>query len=373
MSDTYGDSEIKINVRAPDGTNVGRLETYTQLDAIKKDMDVGSWSVQCPTTDLSEVLGSPGYGIQVKIDDDEFLAGPTSIIEDDFSIDGATQIISGLSDETRLWEYLCYPSPPPFTSDDYDDQNDIAEVVMKHYVTYNLLDDTRKPSAVAQIAVAPNLGRGLVVPISARFETVGDKLVSIATTGGNLGFQIRELTFDVFERADRSADQIFSKESGNLLQFQSKRTRPTANRILCGGSGEGTARIIDIGSDDASAVIWGAYIETFRDRRDTSDLAQLAQSIAEEIAKGAEQNTLTLRTIDLPDRTYGVDWNLGDTVTAQGIVGTVKQVQLTVNDKGRVIVPQVNSASSVSAAAVLRAYDELRAVRRRISYLERTV
>lgn len=367
------DSEIRVNVRKPDGTNEGRLEIYTQLDAIKKDMDVGSWSIQCPTTDISEVLGSPGYGIQIKIDDDEFLAGPTSTIEDDFSIGGATQIISGLSDETRLWEYLCYPSPPPFTSDDYDDQNDVAEVVMKHYVTYNLLDDTRKPAAVAQIRIAPNLGRGLVVPVSARFETVGDKLVSIATTGGNLGFGIKNLTFDVFERADRSADQVFSKESGNLLQFQSKRTRPTANRIICGGSGDGMARVIEIGSDDVSAATWGAYIESFRDRRDTSDTTQLAQSIAEEIAKGAEKNTLTLRTIDLPNRRYGTDWNLGDTVTAQGIVGAVKQVQLTVNDKGRVIVPQVNSASSVAAASILRAYDELRAVRRRISYLERTV
>ena len=364
-------SEVRVFVRASDGSRVGQLDTFTQLDAIKKDLDVGSWSISCPTTDLSEVLGSPGYGIQVKLDTEEFIAGPSSLIQNDWTSDGATSVISGLSDESRLWEYLAYPSVFPFGADDYDNQSGIAEVVMKHYVTYNLGDASRKPSSVAAVAVAPNLNRGPSGTWQARFETVGDKEVEIATYA-NLGFAIKDLTFDVFTRADRSADQVFSLGSGNLIQFSYKRTRPTSNRIICGGSGDGTSRVFRRGADDTSATTWGAYIETFRDRRDTADTSQLDQSIAEEIAKGAEKNALTLRTIDIPHRTYGVDWNLGDTVTAEGVVGTVKQVQLTVNDKGQVIVPLVNSATAVAAPAILRAYDELRAVRRRIAYLERT-
>lgn len=365
-------SEVRVFVRNPDGTPYGQLDTFTQLDCIKKDLDVGSWSISCPTTDLSEVLGSPSYGIQVKLDDEEFIAGPTSIIENDWTASGATSVISGLSDESRLWEYLAYPSVFPFTANAWDVQSGIGEVVMKHYVAYNLQDVSRKPAAVAAIGIAPNLNRGFSGYWQARFETVGDKLVEVASYA-RLGFQIKNLTFDVFERADRSADQVFSLSSGNLIQFSYKRTRPTANRIICGGSGDGLARVFRRGSDDTAATDWGAYIESFRDRRDTADTGQLDQSIAEELAKGAEKNALTLRTIDIPHRTYGVNWNLGDTVTAEGVVGTVKQVQLTVNDKGQVIVPLVNSATAIAAPAILRAYDELRAVRRRIAYLERTV
>lgn len=371
MSGTL-DGTVRIFVRNPDGTKYRQLDTFTQLDCIKKDLDVGSWSLSCPTTDLSQVLATPGYGIQVLLDETEFLAGPTTQIQDDRSASGATSIISGVSDESRLWEYLCYPSAPPFTANAYDVQPGIGEVVMKHYVSYNLQNTSRKPAAVAAIGVAPNLNRGYSGYWQARFETVGDKLVEVASYA-NLGFQIKNLTFDVFARTDRSADQVFSLESGNLLQFTYKRNRPTANRIICGGSGDGTSRVFEIGADTTSANLWGAYIESFRDRRDTAVTTQLDQSIAEEIAKGVEKNALTLRTVDLPNRQFGVNWNLGDTVTAEGIVGTVKQVQLTVNDKGQVIVPLVNSATTVTAAAILRAYDELRAVRKRLAYLERTV
>jgi hypothetical protein len=249
----------------------------------------------------------------------------------------------------------------------------VAETVMKHFVTYNVLDSSRKPSATPALTVGTNLARGTSVKTQARFETVGDKLVAISSTGGGLGFQVKDLVFDVYQPTDRSAAQVFSLDAGNLLSFKSKRTRPTANRIICGGSGDGTARVFRIGANSTSADLWGAYVESFRDRRDTSDTTQLDQSIGEELVKGAEKIELTLRTIDVPNRAYRTDWNLGDIVTAQGVQGTVNQVQLTLNDKGQVIMPSVNSAGSLAVSAVLSAYDQLRQLRKRVAYLERTV
>lgn len=368
----------RVFVHEPDGSKYGQLDVFTQVDAIDRDMAAGSWSITGPTTDTMRALATPGWRVRIMFDDEEFLAGPNNVDEDTADIDNpsGTTTVSGFSDSARLWEYLCYPSLPLFTTVGWDEQWDVAETVMKHFVRYNLLDDSRKPAGVAQFMVAPDLGRGFSLPVRARFDNLGDKLVSIATTGGNLGFDIKNRIFDIYDRADRSREVVFSFGTGNLIQYKRKRTRPTANRIVCGGSGEGTARVFKIGQDDDSAETWGAYIESFRDRRDTSDDSdggEMDQSIQEELVKGAEKNELTLRTIDLPGRTYRKNYNKGDIVTAQGIVGRVGQVQLTLNDKGLVILPSVNSSNTANAEAILRVYDMLLAQRRRLAHLERSL
>src|SRR5690606_39291825 len=85
---------------------------------------------------------------------------------------------------------------------------------------------------------------------------------------------------------------------------------PTCTAAIVAGQGEGTARTIIERAVAASP--WGR-IESFVDRRDTDDMAELRAAGDSALAEGAERTDLAAEAIDLPDPRlprYGRDYDI---------------------------------------------------------------
>lgn len=363
----------QILVRRPDGDFEGELEMYNQLDAIPRFANVGSWSLQAPATPLALQLGEPGWGISYVRNGKTIISGPQTLKELKFDSLTNTVIASGLSDLVKVSDKLVWPSAYPFNADDYDDENDYAERLIKYYVQHNATDPLREVSGVATIAIAPNLNRGTIIPAHGRFQNLLEFVQGMALVGGNLGFDIIDNVFDVYEPVNRSAEQVFSVESGSVLDVNTKTYAPTATRVIVAGSGEGTARAFVKVEDNVAAERWGRHIEVFVDARDTDDPAVLTSRGTEALLKGAEKTTLVVTPIDVANRTFVEDWYLGDTASdGQGLAGVITEVHITEDQSGELVKPKLDSANTATAQSTLRAFDAIRRVATRTLNLERS-
>lgn len=365
----------QILVRRPDGTYEGELTHWDQFDAIPRFANVGSWSVKAPLTDLSAKLGLPGWGIRYVRGGKTIISGPQTLRELKYDASDNTIIASGLSDLVKLSRTLVWPSPYPFTADDYDDEGpDDAESLIKYYVDRNINDPLRMPVGVPELLMAANQGRGTSVSEHGRFQNLLDFVRGLALAGGNLGFDIIDNEFDVYEPRDRTAEQVFSVESGSVLDIDSKTSAPTATRVICAGGGEGTARAFVKVEDDDAAEEWGGHIEVFVDARDTTDTAILAKRANEALMKGAGKTELVVTPIDRPNRTFVEDWYLGDKASdGHGLSGTITEVHLTVDGSGELIKPKLDSSNTATAAGVMKAFDAIRELKNRTLNIERSL
>lgn len=363
----------QILLRGPDGVLADEIEAYNQIDWIPRFRDVGSWSLQAPNTPKALQLGEPGWGIVYKRNDKTIISGPQTLRELKFDANTNTVIASGLSDLVHISDKLVYPSPYPFTADDYDDEGpDDAETLIKYYLSVALADASRRATGTAEILIAPNLNRGTLKSEHGRFQNLLEFIQGLALVGGNLGFDILDNTFDVYEPVDRTAEQVFSIESGSVTSITSKTLAPTCTRVIAAGGGEGTARTFERVIDAALETRWGRVIEAFIDTRDTTDSGIMLARANEALMKGAERTELTIVPRDVPGRTFVDDWYLGDTVAdGNGITGVIKEVHGTVNAAGELIQPKVDSSNSAQASATLRAFDAIRRLNTRTLNLER--
>lgn len=348
---------------------------YDQWDAIPRFANVGSWSVKAPLTDRALKLGLPGWGISYIRNGKTIISGPQTLRELKYDSSDDTIIASGLSDLVRLSDKLVWPSAYPFTADDYDDEGpDYAERLIKYYVANNITDPLREPADVAEVAIAPNENRGTLVSEHGRFQNLLDFVRGLALAGGNLGFDIVDNTFDVYVPRDRTAEQVFSVESGSVLDIDSKTYAPTATRVICAGGGEGTARVFVKVEDDVAAESWGRHIEVFVDARDTTDTDILTTRATEALMKGAEKTELVVTPIDVKNRTFVTDWYLGDKASdGNGLSGTITEVHITEDSNGELVKPKLDSSNTATAAATLRAFDAIRRLNTRMLNLERSL
>lgn len=364
----------QILVRRPDGTYEGELTYWDQFDAIPRFANVGSWSVKAPLTDLSAQLGLPGWGLRYVRNGKTIISGPQTLRELKYDASDNTIIASGLSDLVALSDKLVWPSAYPFTADDYDDEGpNAAEWIIKYYVDHNVNDPLRMPVDVPELLVAANQLRGSFVSEHGRFQNLLDFVRGLALVGGNLGFDIIDNEFDVYVPRDRTAEQVFSVESGSVLDISSKTTAPTATRVICAGGGEGTARTFVKVEDNDAAEAWGRHIEVFVDARDTTDTGILTTRATEALLKGAEKTELVVTPIDRPNRTFVEDWYLGDKASdGHGLSGTITEVHLTVDGSGELIKPKLDSSNTATAAATMKAFDAIRRLNTRMLNIERS-
>lgn len=364
----------QILVRRPDGTFEGELSRWDQFDAIPRFANVGSWAVKAPLTDLSRQLGLPGWGLHYVRNGKTIISGPQTLRELKYDASDNTIIASGLSDLVALNDKGVWPSAFPFTADDYDDKGpDAAETIIKYYVNQNVNDSLRMPMGVPEVMIATDLGRGSNVSEHGRFQNLLEFTRGLALVGGNLGFDIIDNEFDVYVPRDRSAEQVFSVESGSVLDIDSKTTAPTATRVICAGGGEGTARVFEKVEDNDAAELWGRHIEVFIDARDTTDTGILITRATEALLKGAEKTELVVTPIDRPHRTFVEDWYLGDTASdGNGLSGIITEVHLTVDASGELIKPKLDSSNTATAAATLKAFDAIRKLQTRMLNIERS-
>src|SRR5207237_1355853 len=118
----------------------------------------------------------------------------------------------------------------------------------------------------------------------------------------------------IYQPADKTRSAFFSPLLGNLSSFDYSNDDPEANMVIAGGGGEGTARIIQWKADNDSIVKhW--RIETFVDKRETTDLNELNQALDEELTNKTEKNSFNFTPIDTPQLAFNRDYGLGDKVS----------------------------------------------------------
>lgn len=202
-------------------------------------------------------------------------------------------------------------------------------------------------------------------------QVTGDKLdqaIIDICTAYNYGWDVfiynSKLVFVVYKGLDRSYNQVerpyvvFSDDFDNILNSTyERRNEEYANCTLVAGEGEGTARTTTTVNN---ALSGHARYEVFTDARDLSRNEGSEDEIdsATYLKLLVERGTETLATLAITEGfsgevvtegsfTYGVDFDLGDTVTVINKYGIGKNVMVlsaieSVDDTGTKLIPQFN-------------------------------
>lgn len=243
---------------------------------------------------------------------------------------------SGISDLAALSDRLTYPNPqkPPASQDiAYYKKSGAAETIIK-----NLVADNLGPAALTErrtygLEIAKDQRRGKNISIRTRLKSVLDEAAQIASQNG-LVIDCAQtpyapsIIFDVRPVADKSRRIRLTTRADELLDYNVKETAPTSTVVVVGGQGEGADRVLQEHKMNKSN--WGLRrIETFKDRRDTEETAELTRSATEILKNGEEKIKITFTIKDSQVRRFGRDYFIGDIITVELDNGIIFTEQLT--------------------------------------------
>lgn len=364
----------KIYVRDPNRQRIAEVDDFEKLEISLKFNSVGAWILDVPLSAAGPL--SFTNGIVVTRDDRTIISGPITRLQRTWNGNKDALTASGPSDTIWLQRRLAYPVPtgPPYASDSHDVRTGPAETVMLEYVLANAGVGSGA-RAIGGLLETSSSGLGSVVTGRARFENLLELLTSLALAGGDLGFDLvqigSDLQFIVYQPKDRSGQVVFSPSLGNLTDFEYVAEAADGNYIIAGGGGEATARVFEENQDAVSVAKYGR-IEMFRDRRDTSDVTELQQTITEELALHSERGGLKLSPVDTPSQGFMTHYGLGDRVSVMvdGVPfqDVIREVRLSLDSKGEAVIPTVGTPGTSNT---LQVFDSLGRAKSRISQLER--
>jgi hypothetical protein len=324
--------DITIEIRSVALGRLGQLDMgeIDDMKIIKRFRNIGNWTLSLPADyEGSTVLARPGRGLIVTGPRNKVLmSGPvTSYVKQETSDDpDGIWFFEGTDDMVHLGDGLCWPDP----SAPVDAQtlaHDVfagnAEDALRHYVDVN-----RGPSAVVDRRIAglvlepASLGRGADVIGRARFDQMGPFLDREIAAPGGVGFDVAqigtELQFQVYVPNDVSDLVRMDIDNDMLEETKYGFAAPTATRPVIAGQGQQEARTFlqkTTTESLAAEFAWGRKIETFKDRRDTDDPAELEQDADTQLAEGGRTITsLSVKPSDNQTMRYAIDWYLGDIV-----------------------------------------------------------
>ncbi|MHB9005169.1 MAG: siphovirus ReqiPepy6 Gp37-like family protein, partial [Coriobacteriia bacterium] len=319
----------RIYVRNASRQKIGEVDDYTLFDAVPRFNAVGHFILTVPADGAAAGLLDWGCGIIFEQGTTVIQSGQIASRRFAWNKDEFCLQVGGLDDNVWIEDKLALPVPsgPPYTAES-DVRSGVAETVMRAYVNANCGPGATSARLVAGLALAADGLRGSVVTGRARFAPLGDLMRTLALAGGDLGWRIIQsgsgLSFEVYQPTDRTALVKFSPDLGNLRSYEYSEEASEANYVYCGGSGEGTLRVIAENGDDAAIAHYGRRIEMFRDRRDTSDAGELAQTISEDLQQRAAVKELRIEPVNTEAVTFLRDYFLGDKVTLVTHGGTIE-------------------------------------------------
>lgn len=345
--------------------------------------NVGQWTLELPLEHpMVRALSTPGAGIILFGEDGVIDSGP--VVKPEKTITpadpGGTAIFTGVTDNIILADTLAWPVPSSPTIAGQTLSHDVrtgpAETLMHAYVNANIGPaaplERRGPMA-RKLVMGPNLGRGPERKKSARFDVLGSLLNEIVLTG-NLGFRVVQvgssLEFQTFLIADRSGTVRLDVRNRTLSGQKTSISAPGVTHVLVAGQGQQEERAFLLASTAKSVAAmnaWGRRIERFVDQRQTDDEDEYLQK-ANEILQEEGFSEVSLTAVPNDDETptmrFGVDWGLGDKVTA--VIDRVEHDAVVTG-----VVIKVNSDGTRIAAKLGSTDDSSQTFESRLSALER--
>jgi hypothetical protein len=354
------------------GTRQAMIDVYESAEVVARTNDTSTWTLTVPTgTDAGRIFATNTFArLEVAVDDVAWRSGPVTNLERTVDIDGDMLTVAGVDDTVWLARRNAHPQPatpaPPYSTSAYDVHTGATTTVLAE-----LVDVNAGPGAVAARRVP-----GLVVPmpepdgptvtVAARWQNLLTLCQDTARAAGVI-FDVVDLTFHAEIPADRGV--VFSQGLETLAGWTLTAPAPTANKVVVAGQGELTDRLIREASDPTSIATWG-LAETFQDRRDTADVAQLDQAGADTLAQSVTPTTVVFTPLDTEGQAFGRDWNLGDTVTVHAggltVVDQIREIHVTLDGAVATVVPSVGAP-----AGDLALFRSLAGLDRRVRQLER--
>ena len=370
---------------------LGPVDTFTRLD-LRPRLDVpGTWEMALDAGSAQAGLLGPGRGIGV------WAPGLTPGVHPP-TLSGLCRSYSqaprqapergveltwrGPDDWWLLSTRLCLPSP--LAADDaqggYYTTSGAPETMLKQLVDRNLGPGARADRVRPLFTIAPDQGRGRARPTTQlRYANLGNAVSAIAGSGllnctVTWDPRARVFLLDAVPRRDLSAAVQLSQQLGNVTGYSLSQAAPTATAVLVAGQGQLAARTI-VTATRPDTMWGGERVEVFQDRRDTDDAAALATAAQDTLDAAAASGSMSLTAADVPGMTFGVDYRLGDLVTAEvagvRVVDSVRAVNITIASDGPVsVVPFVGPTGD--NADELASTRLLLSLLQRVGYLERS-
>lgn len=199
-----------------------------------------------------------------------------------------------------------------------------AETLMRALVDLNAGPGALLERRTPKLILGAVAGVGTSVVVKSRFEPLGDVLRLLATSGGGLGYDVKQvgndLVFRVFAPEDKSGVARFSRGLGNLRSVKFDIDAPTGTYAIVGGSGEEDLRTIVIRSNPAEEATWWRS-ELWVEASSQDEGGGLEQAGDEALAQAGEQVNLVTITIDTEDVKYGREYQIGDLATVEVLPG----------------------------------------------------
>lgn len=289
--------------------------------------------------DAALALMDAGARVTVRIDDQPEVSGPI-VSRRGNGPDGAATVT--VEDDFRVFRNILWPAPTrPINSQtsEYRRYSGPTETVVKAAVSDLSTQDG------AGWTVPASAGRGLAGQrVEFRFHPLVDKLVPLLNAA-NLSLTIRDRVVDVVE--GQEFPRILTPDSGVLDNYTWSITAPAATRVVVGGEGEGTARVLQQFIAPTREADWGFIASVFKDSRMAQGVTDLAPDGAEALAEGAGVATLTADLIETSWFRFGT-YRPGDRVRAQvgpvDVTETITQVVFDdTPDEGLTVTPHLGA------------------------------
>jgi len=354
------------------GTRQALVDPYESAEVVARVNDVSTWRVTLPTdTAAGEMFATDTFArLEIAVDGIAWRSGPVSHLERTVDIDGDVLSVAGVDDTIWLARRNAHPQPgtaaPPYATTAYDVHNGNVAAVLAELVRVNAGPTAVMARQVPGLIVPVPAPAGSVVTVSARWQNLLSLCQDTARPDG-IVFDVVDLVFHAYAAVNRGA--VFSAGLETLAAWTLIADAATANKVVVAGQGAGTARLIRETSDPDSISTWG-LAETFQDRRDTADVAELDKAGTETIAAGVKPVTVVFTPLDTDGQTFGRDWQLGDVVTVQAgaltVIDQIREIHVTLDAAGATVTPSVGAP-----AGDLALFRSLAGLDRRVRQLER--
>ncbi len=376
------------------GEVTAEIPEFSEFGCVMRDKGVGSWTISGPNVvGLHTLVQQDGSWLRAERDGQLLMAGPIGSFEYTDDDNGEVITVSGYSEDVILADNIVYPGQMQNTPNGkvkFPDHKYLtfvgpAEAALYFYANAAVNDGNKYIGGLPPLYMGTSLDRGPTVYGKARLESALTMLIDIngqsaAQTGESFGWRVEDGTFTVHPNQDKRDTIVLSKESGSLANYRLSYTLPTTTHVLIGANGDNTDRTYWRAGNDAQALLDQRRIETFIDGssivpdglEDADPAAAeepfyLAAQAAKELNDRGGLPSISMTPIDLPNRTFGVDYDLGDIVNANGYVAILGEVAIAYDGNGERVTPTAGAPALSPFGALARPYQ---ALNQRVSKLE---
>jgi microcystin-dependent protein len=365
---------------------IDELKEWIEFKFVQRFNNIGTWQLKISTRSLAAKHMNEFSGIVVKTEMEGVL---TTIFSGSVSTqweETSDYISMAGNDDNELLMSTARPNPSqseaPYSSD-YFVNTAIASTAFIDLVQRNLGSFSPAAWRIPQLIMATDPLLGSNITIRARFDTILGLLrgYAIVPGSGGLGFRILQsdtiegaIEFQIYQPRDMSSDTQFGVELQTASDYRRVYTRPGANYFIIGGGDDfGINRTIVEGGDATNISEVGRRIPVFVDARGITNLSELNQKLAEQLAGVVSSNSVQVLVAQVPSMQYVRNFYLGDVVTAvvRGVpyARVIQDIEFNFDPRiGYQIIPNVADPNTSDDDILVQ---HLQAVMDRLSNIER--